>query len=198
MAIKPNAGPVGGLGVVQQALSLRARHPRTFSTPLGGAAIPATGSPVPIYDLTPAQLMQPDPLALARLARWCYPVADGLRMALVDLHASPGGGPVEFGGLSRGLLADRFVQAASMAEKLLATHAADLEPRLLDVPGLRFVALWLHGQDEDHFVSLLGGRPPGSQALALVDDVVAGLRAQVAAQAPTSGLAHGPSSPPTN
>jgi hypothetical protein len=198
MAIKSNAGPTGGRDVVQQALSLRSRHPRTFSAPLGGgAAVPATGSPVPIYDLTVVQLGQPDPLASAALARWCYPVVEGQHMALVDLRVDDGGRPVEFGGLSRGLLADRFAEAASMAEKLLSAHPADLEPRLLDVPALRFVALWLHGRDEDHFVSLLEGRPPGSQPLALVDDVVAGLRARVGVLPATSPMP-GPSGPPTN
>jgi hypothetical protein len=198
VAIKSNLGPPNGHQVMQRALAYRV--PQTaniMSTPLGGA--PQTGSPIPVYHLPLAQLKDSDPLASAKLTCWSYPVIGGMRPGLADIRENSVDGTTSFAGLSYGILATRFLEASVLAEHSLNAADEEFEPRLLDVPALRFAALWLHGSSTDHFIPLLEGSPPGSAPLKLVANVVADLQSRAIAQSrraiPTGGGAPGT---PTN
>jgi hypothetical protein len=197
MAIKSNRGPLNGFQVMQRELVARMPQAKIFSSPLGGA--PQAGSPVPVYHLPLDRLHDPDPIAAATLTGWRYPVAGAADVGLADIRENPLDGSTRFGGLSFGLLVERFIEASAMAEKMLAAASEEFEPRILDVPALRFAALWLRGPDTEHFVSLLEGRPPGTAPLTLVSSIIGELQARASVQAkrmlPTGGGAPGT---PTN
>lgn len=203
MAIKSNAGPIHGRAVMQKALAARAPQARAFSTPLGGA--PQTGSPVPVYHLPLDRLQDSDPLAAVTLTSWRYPVIGGLHPGLADIREGQDGRTASFGGLSHGILADRFMLASMLAEQELAGQPEEFEPRLLDVPALQFAALWLRGRVTGYMVSLLDGRPPGTAPLKLVNEheVVPELQTRAAtrslrAGAPGAPRGGGPTGTPTN
>jgi hypothetical protein len=114
------------------------------------------------------------------MTSWCYPVIGGINPGLADIREGKDGNAASFGGLSHGILAQRFIQASLLAEQGLAASPEDFEPRLLDVPALQFAALWLHGLVEEYFVSLLDGHPPGTAPLKLVNEIVSDLRDRAA------------------
>jgi hypothetical protein len=94
------------------------------------------------------------------------------------------------------------MQAALLAEQSLSAASEDFEPRLLDVPALPFVALWLHGNaTTEYFIALLEGRTPGTAPLRLVKEILPELRYRASERAkrraatPDGG---GPAGTPTN
>ena len=178
MPINPNAGPTNGRTVMQEALSARVSQTRTTGSPLGGA--PQTGSPLPVYDLPIGRMQDARPLDEAMLTSWRYPVIGGLYPALVDIRESANDGLASFGGLSHGPMAARLIQASLLAEQTLGANPERYEPRLLDVPALQFSALWLHGDESEHFISLMDGHPPGTAPLKMVDDIASELRVRAA------------------
>ena len=199
MAIESNVGPVNGRSVLQKALTDRAPQAFIFSSPLRGN--PQTGSPVPVYHLTLEQTQGQKPVAGARMTRWLYPVIGGFHPGLADIRDS-NDGLTRFAGLSHGILAKRFLEASLFAEQALEDEPESFQPRLLEVPALRFAALWLRGPMTEHFVSLLEGRPPGTTPLKLVNDIVSDLRTRGAVRLNSSNSAgmraRNPRNTPTN
>jgi hypothetical protein len=65
---------------------------------------------------------------------------------------------LEFAGLTHGPFAGATVDGLHAAERLPQVEKADYELRLLKVPAVYLVALWLHGGNEDILVPL--GQPP--------------------------------------
>lgn len=199
MAIKSNPGPANARAVMQRALTARLPQAASFSSPLGGA--PQTGSPVPVHYLSLVALADQHPLMSTTVTSWLYPVIGGVRPGLADIRENAGTAGPSFGGLSQGILAARFIDACVLAEKSLAALEEEFEPRLLDAPALQFAALWLHGSNTEHFISLLDGKPPGSAPLRIVSDVVPDLQSRAAARSNLAGPAMAgiaPAGTPTN
>jgi hypothetical protein len=105
-------------------------------------------------------------LAAAKQTSWRYLLVQGAApVAEAELAAArPGkqrakGKDLEFLGLTHGPFTKATVDALSAAEELPQVARADYELRLLKVPALYLVALWLHGADEDILVPI--GDPPG-------------------------------------
>lgn len=65
---------------------------------------------------------------------------------------------LEFAGLTHGPFAGATVDGLHAAERLPQVEKADYELRLLKVPAVYLVALWLHGANEEILVPL--GEPP--------------------------------------
>ena len=182
MAIKSHTGPADGRAVMEAALSTRTPNRMRFTTPLGGA--PQSASPVPFFHLSIDQLAGVDPLGTATMTGWRYPIVGGIKPGLADVRGPTGGGAgSQFGGLSHGLMAQRFLEAAILAEQQLGDSAEVYQPRLLDVPALQYAALWLESPTGRRFVPLLEGRPAGTAPLKLVDDIVTDLRSRASARA---------------
>lgn len=182
MPITSHVGPLDGRSILEQALSTRQGAAPAMAAPLGGT--PFAGSPLPVYHLALHDLDGEAPLDRAVRTGWRYPVVGGLEPGLADIReAASGRGASSFGGLSQGLLPRRLLEASQLAETALAGRAQSYEPRMLEVPAVLFSALWLHGADDEAFVSLLDGLPPGSATLELRADVVAELRARAATRA---------------
>jgi len=214
MVIKSNRGPINGYAVMREALATRMPRGGARSASRGVesasldivrpslAGAPQTGAPVPVYHLSLEQLSAEDPLQLATISSWLYPVVGGIRAGLARVREAVPGGAARFSGLSHGIVAQRFMQAALLAEQSLAADAEDFEPRLLDVPALPFVALWLHGNAAtEYFIPLLEGRTPGTAPLGLVKEIVPYLRYRASQRAKRRALTPGgggPTGTPTN
>ena len=177
MTIKRLDGPPDGQKVMMRELGKRIPAAARFATPLGGA--PQAGSPVPFYHLGLEDLTKQSPLSKATVTGWRFPIVGGIHPGLAIIAGMADGSSSTFEGLSHGLIAARFIQAALLANEKLGSDVAEYEPRLLDVPALQFAALWLHGQ-KNWFIPLLEGRPLGTAPLAMVSSILPDLRARAA------------------
>ncbi|HEX9274822.1 MAG TPA: hypothetical protein VGA51_00280 [Casimicrobiaceae bacterium] len=70
-----------------------------------------------------------------------------------------GAKPLEFLGLTHGPFTAATIEALAAAEQLPQVAAADYELRLLKIPAVYLVALWLHGAKDDILIPM--GDPPG-------------------------------------
>ena len=177
MTIRNQNEPPGGRDIVNAAL--RARSPRTANLMALGGAAAQTGRALPIYILTLEDASAADPLALAKLTGWRYPIVGGELPGLASLAQGPD--QPQYAGITHGLLPQRLLEAAKLAEETLASSSESYEPRLLDAPALRIYCLWLAGAS-NYFISLMDGQPPGTSDLRIEDDIVARIRAALAAR----------------
>ncbi|MCW5644783.1 MAG: hypothetical protein KIT63_21990 [Rhodoferax sp.] len=185
MPIKPHEGPSDGVAVMASALSARSPARTTGFSPLGGA--PHVGGPIPFYHLALNKLASDAAIEQSVQTGWRYPVLGSIKAGLVDIRGDEGQTGATFGGLSHGIAAERFLEAAQLAEKQLGGDIDEYEPRLLDVPALGFLALWLVGPGKTWFIPLLEGKPPGSAPLQMQQEVLALLRTRAALRATGGG-----------
>ena len=163
MPIKSHRGPSDGVAVMASALAARSPIKATGYSPLGGA--PQVAGPIPFYHLALDKLPSDSAIEQSVQTGWRYPVVGSIKAGLVDIRGGEGQAGATFGGLSHGIAAERFLEAAQLADKQLAGGVDEYEPRLLDVPALGFLALWLVGPGKSWFIPLLEGKPPGSAPL---------------------------------
>jgi hypothetical protein len=105
-------------------------------------------------------------LAAAKQTGWRYLlVQDDAAIGEAELSAGRRGakGParsLEFVGLTHGPFAPGTVEALGAAERLPQVASADYELRVLRIPAVYFVALWLHGANGDILIPM-GDAPAG-------------------------------------
>jgi len=162
--------------------------------PSGGAAN-TFGNPIPVFHLSRQQALGEDPLGAARQTGWRFLVTGPQNSGFVEVHANTEGTQPRYGGLTHGVLPQRLYDACVLAERQLAKTKVEYEPRILDVPSMQFVSLWLHGQDEP-YISLLDGSPAGSARLDLSYDLASRVKAQMSSRPPAVAPAAG--APPSN
>ena len=121
--------------------------------------------PHPVYVATLDDLVAGKLLAGAKQTSWRYllvqgdaPVAEAELAAARRGKQRAKGEDLEFLGLTHGPFTRATVDALSAAEQLPQVARADYELRLLKVPAVYLVALWLHGDDQDILVPV--GDPP--------------------------------------
>jgi hypothetical protein len=131
-----------------------------FGTPALRAADPrrlAVGEPHPVYTLGLRDIVEKRGPADATFTAWRWLVQDGTRTVA---SAEVGVGQYEVGGVSEineGPFVRSTEEALAAAEKLPTVRQRAYEPRLLKIPGVYLVALWLHAEDDggdDVFVVL--------------------------------------------
>ncbi len=114
-------------------------HP-AFLTAAGGSLVPEHPLAVHVLGAEPASGGLPQ----ARLTGWRFLVRDGDRVvAAADTTATPNGWV--FSHFSEGPYLASTQRALVQAEALPAPH----QPRLLSIPGLYMLCLWLHGDVSD-------------------------------------------------
>jgi hypothetical protein len=157
MAIKSHQGPSDGLTVMAAALAARAPAKTAVFSLIGETS--HAGKPVPFYHLSLEKVKNGGDAALEQAVKtgWRYPILGSGKTGLVDIRGEEGVKGALFGGLSHGIVTERFLEASALVEKQLAGSAEEYEPRLLDVPALNFMALWLMGPGQNWFVPLLEG-----------------------------------------
>jgi hypothetical protein len=133
MPIKSHIEPARGQDIVHTALSQRSHRGRHLPALRGS---PQTGAPLPVYLLGCDEALRADPLSAAKLIDWKYPIAGGDSAGLAAFPTAPDG--LKFAGISHGPLAGRLLDAAVLAENHLKSLAEEFEPRLLEIPALRY------------------------------------------------------------
>jgi hypothetical protein len=122
----------------------------------------------PVYVATLDNLAAGKLLAAARQTGWRYLLAHNDEVvAEAELHSARGAAKstkrakseeLSFAGLTHGPFTGATVDGLHAAERLPQVEKADYELRLLKVPAVYLVALWLHGSKEDLLLPL--GQPP--------------------------------------
>lgn len=162
MTVMTKDGPPAGKVVLGQAL----RHLMTRqSDPLatkGGAV--DTSKPLEVFTLRLDDISGSDFLRKAVSTGWRYLiVADG-PIAMADLR----GAAPEFANLTRGRLAEQLEQAANLAESAYGASPTEFEARVLEIPSLYVMALWLHAGSEqiNRFIWIADGAQADSSIVA--------------------------------
>jgi len=168
--------PVGARDLVATELNRRS-HRAAHIAALRGA--PSTTTAIPLYILGRGDVSLGDPFSVAKQIGWRYLLVGGDAPGLVSVSTRKG--HLEFAGVSSGLLAQRLLDAATLADQDLDPQAQSYELRLLDAPSLRMLAVWLRGPSSV-FIPLMEGVPPGSASLRIETetDFVALLKSRTA------------------
>ena len=202
MTIKHNSGPADGVSTLHTALEKRVRRMSFASGAPAGGGTADTGSPLPVFHLGMDYATHPDALQFARQTEWRYPVIGPNALGFATI--SEAAGAPQYCGITYGMFAQRLFDACQIADKTFGNNAAEeYEARILDVPGLNVVALWLAGET-NHFIPLLEGNPPGTTSLQILNDIkpflraAASKRSEFAAPASTVVAEHLVRSTPTN
>ncbi len=94
-------------------------------------------------------------LKSARRIGWRYLVMQGERaVAAAEVQRPAGTGQPEFSHLNSGPFVEGSIDALSIAESLAEVAADDFEVRLLKLPSVYVMALWLHGPSKDILIPL--------------------------------------------
>jgi hypothetical protein len=94
-------------------------------------------------------------LAQAEMTGWRYIVLDDERpLVAVNLDINADEGNLEFSSVNQGGLIEGTLEAVRIAESLDDVSAENFELRLLEVPSLYVIALWLHGEYKDLLIPL--------------------------------------------
>ncbi len=125
----------------------------------------AHSEPHPVYIATLNDLAGGKLLSTARQTSWRYllvqrdeAVAEA-ELSVPRRGAGAKAKKLEFASLTHGPFAGATVEALTAAEALPQVAKTDYELRLLKVPAVYLIALWLHGRKDDILIPM--GDPPG-------------------------------------
>jgi len=137
--------PERGEAIIREALSSAARQPTAAALVAeAGPQNLTTAAPHEVYFVGLRDLARGRLLAVARPRGWRYIVLKDDR-PLTAAELKGGGESVSFSNFNRGPFVASTVEGVGRAEALEVVREEDFELRVLEVPGLYFVALWLHG-----------------------------------------------------
>jgi len=112
------------------------------------------GAPIAHYRIKGKVQLYGNLLETARRTGWRLPVVGGETVGLIHVAKTRSGW--KFEGITEGRVPERLIVAVRKAEEVLAHLPEKLELRLLDIPALRFEAVWLHSRNgTDRFIALL-------------------------------------------
>jgi hypothetical protein len=120
----------------------------------------------PVYFVPLDALAEGNLLQAAKQTSWRYLlVQDNAAVAEAELSAGSRSAKgakarsLDFVSLTHGPFAEATVDALAAAERLPKVAREDYELRVLKIPAVYFVSLWLHGANDDILVPM--GDPPG-------------------------------------
>lgn len=146
MPLRLPAPPEQGEGIILEALLSAVNQP-TGAAEAVAAAGPenlTTAAPHQVYSVGLRDLAAGRLLAAAQLRGWRYIVLKDER-PLSSAELRGGAEAVTFSNFNHGPFVASTVEGVGRAEALDAVQQEDFEMRVLEVPGLYIVALWLHG-----------------------------------------------------
>jgi len=180
MTIARPEEPVGGNVMVEKYVSelLAREHALVGGGP--EEVTFATSVPLPVYTVNFSDLKERDFLSKTFQIGWRYLIESGGEDLVADIDVNKDG-KSQFGALTRGEYVDRLAQVTSLAEKLFGASKEKFLARILEIPPLYLVAVWMHRDEktltEDRFLpALLGSEPVASEAekeSAFVEKVIA-------------------------
>jgi hypothetical protein len=156
MSITRPAGPSGGAAIIGRVVPhLLSRGPGALP-PTGGAAAPQTSQPIQLFMLKSSDITDESFVKKAVPVGWRYLIFGQGPIAVADVKEASGSGPLTFGSLIRGPIAERLTQAADLAARDYDAGPGKFEARILEIPSLYISALWLYGP-RDIFIPFLEG-----------------------------------------
>lgn len=168
MAIIMKSAPRGGAALLAAHITdmVRVRAlPKGMPTELQPERL-SHSEPHPVYVATLDDLAKGKLLAGAKQTGWRYLlVQHDAAVAEAEVGAGRAGargaksGKLEFLSLTHSPFTAATIEALTAAERMPKVAKADYELRLLKVPAVYLIALWLHGGDADILVPM--GDPPG-------------------------------------
>ncbi len=163
MGLTAKEPPAEGFGIIREALGKLTSGPAaTFAAVAEGAPTHLNiAAPHPVYFVGLTDVAEGKLLSGAVLKGWRYLVLrDDETIGAANLIMSGPDQNLQFSHISHGPFAKNTVEGISYAESLPEVVSDDYELRLLDIPSLYVVALWLHG-NQDKLIPL----PPTNRAL---------------------------------
>jgi len=170
MPLRPAAPNAMHDAQVRQHLNTMARQPANQRNALAGAAPAELEMDVPhrVYALGLDQVREGADLDQAVPIGWRYLLKQGDQVVAAAQTVTDAGGQAAFASFNSGPYVDSTQQALGTAEEYAGAGAGsgdDWEPRVLHVPALHAMALWLHTDAETTDVVLpLPPVPPGIEA----------------------------------
>jgi hypothetical protein len=155
--------PEDSLQVIESALHRFRRQPNFAAAITSEAA--ATDSlsiavPHPVYFVGLKHLAKGKLFSAAKLKAWRYLLLnENEPYAIAELNFKRKNGAPIFSHINYGALVKKTVTGLAFAENLETVNENDYELRLIEIPGLYVVALWLHGSD-DFIIPLMIGCDP--------------------------------------
>jgi hypothetical protein len=150
MGLKLPAAPEGTEQIVSSAIR-RAHSSRRFALTeaTGGAAVVTPVAPHKVFTIGLTQVAAGKGIAAAEESGWRTIILEGRNpVAAVEFAGGGGGAAGAFKSLNQGPLVQSTASVMAMAEGLPQVQANDFEPRLLEIPAIYLVAIWLHGKEE--------------------------------------------------
>jgi hypothetical protein len=142
--------------------------------------------PHPVFSLGLSDLTTAPGLEAARPTGWRYLLRQGDRVVASAETVTIPAGRQEFAQINCGPFVASTAAALETADALPETMDRSYEPRLLDVPALHTMALWLHGDRKDDLLIPLDPAPEGIEPnRAYPADELLGILADKASQVPT-------------
>ncbi len=164
MGLTAKTPPAQAPGLIREALGQLASGPTPTADSLMMDGIPAElnlAAPHPCYFVGLKDVAEGNLLAGAILKGWRYLVLRGDEaVGAANLTISDQDESLQFSHMSHGPFAQSTVEGIGRAENLPEVLQEDYELRLLDIPSLYVVSLWLHGSD-DKLIPL----PPTNSAI---------------------------------
>lgn len=174
--------PAEGIGIVRSALGSAMNQPASTMASVINEAGPenlTTAAPHQIYFVGLRDIAEGRLLEAAQVVGWRYIIFNGEQpLAAAELKVGAEQGSLEFSNINRGLFVASTVEGVARAEDMTIVRDNDFELRLLDIPSLYVVALWLHGDsDNDLIIPLPPPRPELEQFVSYSEEeVIARLR----------------------
>ena len=155
--------PTKGPDIIRTALGSLIDHTSSVAADMaiGGTESLDLSAPHRMYFVGLEDVTNNSILSNAKLIGWRYIILKGDDpMAAAELGVDDSGGGLEFSQINRGPFVGSTVEGVGLAENLDAVRNDTYEPRLLKIPSLYIIALWLHGENsEDIIIPLPPTRP---------------------------------------
>ena len=148
MTIQISPGPEEGTSVVQSNLIL----PKTFGAVVGAEDTPRgirrIDKPYPVFSADLEDVLDDNRLLQsARLTSWQYVIFEDEKV--VALAEVADGRPLRYASRQSSSVAEAVLKAIADAEKLDSVQKSDYELRILRIPELYLLAVWLHSATSD-------------------------------------------------
>ena len=169
MAIQMQDGPEDGFAILQERLPDAYRHQQERKADGGGAAPEEIdlSRPHQVFSIDLHDLVGNDPLDQAKSIAWRYMLMNGTDAVASAELTTETGGSAEYAGFFKSQFDRATIEAVNRMEGKLHEDR-DYEMRLLRIPEIYVIAVWLHSDVSDEFLPL-EGVPPELEQFAIYD-----------------------------
>jgi hypothetical protein len=157
------------IGIINVALGSLLNQPASALSAMMADVNPdrlAAAAPHHVYFVSLESIAAGKVFSQAELTGWRYIVLDDERpLFAAELDIDLAQGALEFSNTNQGPHVEGTLEGVRIAESLDDVREHDFELRLLEIPSLYVIALWLHGEEKDLLIPL----PPTNPRLTPYD-----------------------------